>query len=239
MIGIIPAAGKANRLENKCKTLIKVGGKPIIEYIIQNMLPLVNKIIIIQHGNEVQRAIGDDYLNIPIIYVQQKRRKGIAHAIYQCKREVKEDMIIILGDIIYTGSDLISMKKYFEENKLDFVFGVKSVEDKNLIIRSYGVLDERTKDTTIEDMKPMKVWEKPNQMMLENMLPVLGLGVYMATPKLFDYIRNTQPNERTGEIEFTDTINVVPFSKSDMKSLEGFYANVNTKEDLKRCEEFI
>jgi len=228
MLGIIVAAGKAVRLENKCKSLIRVGGKPIIEYIIQNMLPLVNKIIIIQHGNEIEKAIGNDYLNIPIIYVQQKRRKGIAHAIYQCKREVEEDMIIILGDIIYNG-DLIDMKENFKESKAEFCFGVQRIKDKNLIKKSYGITNDI----------PMKVIEKPLDSDLKNIKDYLGLGIYMATPKLFDYIKQTKINERTKEIEFTDTINVIPSEKCAMRILDGFYVNINTKEDLKSCEEFI
>ncbi|MBE3092791.1 MAG: NTP transferase domain-containing protein [Chloroflexi bacterium] len=220
MIGIIPAAGRARRLGNKCKALIKVNGKPIIEHIIQNMIPLVKKIIIIVHGNEIEKAIGDEYLNVPIIYVQQKRRKGIAHAIYQCRKKVKEDMLIILGDIIYIGDLKLKL------GKSDFLFGVQEVEDKSLIKKSYGILNE----------KPMKVIEKPLESDLDNLLPVLGLGIYMATPKLFDYIKLTKPNERTGEIEFTDTINLIPSKKC--KDLHGFYTNINSEKDLKNANNY-
>ena len=221
-IGIIVAAGKAKRMKNKCKALIKVNGEPIIEHIIKNMIPLVKKIIIIVHGNEIQKAIGDDYLNTPIVYIQQKHRKGIAHAIYQCKREVKEEnMLIILGDIIYKG-DLIMLTPLPNS---DFLFGVQKVEDKNLIKKSYGILDEI----------PMKVIEKPLESDLDNLLPLLGLGIYSASPKLFDYIKKTKPNERTGEIEFTDTINVIPSNLCGFTRLNGFYANINTEEDLKKC----
>ena len=226
MIGIIVAAGRAKRMKNKCKALIKVNGEPIIEHIIKNMIPLVKKIIIIVHGNEIQKAIGDDYLNTPIVYIQQKHRKGIAHAIYQCKRKIDENMLIILGDIIYRGN-LTELKVSFELDirKFDFIFGVQDVEDKNLIKKSYGILEEM----------PMKVIEKPLDSDLDSLLPALGLGIYMATPKLFDYIKQTKPNERTGEIEFTDTINVIPSNLCGFKNLKGFYINVNTEEDLKNA----
>lgn len=223
-VGIIVAAGKSKRMKNKCKTLIKVNGKPIIEHIILNMYPFVKKIIVIVHGNEIQKAIGDDYLNIPIIYIQQKRRKGIAHAIYQCKKEVKENMLIILGDIIYKG-DLTEMKNSFElHNLTHFSFGVQKINDKNLIKKSYGILDEM----------PMRVIEKPSN--TNNLLPLLGLGIYMATSKLFDYIKQTKPNERTGAIEFTDTINLIDPRLCAFFNLNGFYANINTKEDLKNVK---
>ena len=227
MIGIIVAAGKAKRMGNKCKALIRVKGKPIIEYIIQNMIPIVKKIIIIQHGNEIEKAIGNGYLNIPLIYVQQKRRKGIAHAIYQCKR-VKEDMLIILGDIIYFG-DLTDMKKTFEELKLKFLFGTQNIIDKSLLKKSYGI--------TYMEEKRCRVIEKPTDKDLKNMQNLLGLGIYMATPKLFDYIKKTKKNEKTKEIEFTDTINEVPANLCGTTDLNSFYININTEQDLKDCEE--
>ena len=224
MIGVIPCAGKAKRF-GKCKALIKIKGKPLIKHIILNMMPFVKKIIIIQHGKEIEKAIGDNYLDIPIVYVQQKHRKGIAHAIYKCKRIVNENMIIILGDIIYDGN-FIDMKQSFEKSKVDFLFGVQKVKDKKLIKKSYGIFYEEF----------LRVIEKPLESDLDNLFPYLGLGIYMATPKLFDYIKQTKPNERTGEIEFTDTINIVPKDLCAANILEGDYININTMEDYKKVK---
>ncbi len=221
MIGIIVAAGKAKRLGNVCKALIKVKGKPIIEYIFDNMKDM-KKIIIIHHGKEIPNYVGNDYCGIPIKYVEQKRRKGIAHAIFQCRKKVDDDVLIILGDIIYFGDLKEEINTFQEFKETEFAFGYQIVKDKQLIKKSYGITN-----TT-----PMNVIEKPTDEDLKNMENYLGLGIYMARQSLFKYIKRTPINKRTGEIEFTDTINQVPKDKCILSHFKGFYKNINTKKDL-------
>jgi len=213
MIGIIPAAGAGTRIRNQCKALFKVNGKPIIEHILQNFLELgIKKVYIIQHGETIRKAIGDDYLGLALIYTQQNEQKGLANAISIAK--VAEDVCIILGDIIYLG-DLNGMKKHFEVYNLECLFGVKEVKDKELIKPSYGI----TKD--------YKAIEKPKD--INNLLPLLGLGIYMAKPSIFYHLTRTK--------EFTNVLNLFPKGDVKFHKLDGDYFNINTLEDLKKANE--
>ncbi len=215
MKGIIVAAGKAKRLGGVCKALIKIDNKFLIEYPLMNMKDLgVLEIIIIQHGDQIQKKIGDSYLGMKLNYVEQKERKGIAHAISLTEKMIKGDnFCIILGDIIYKGKDLWMMRTAFEYSKMDCMVALKQIRDKEEIKKSYGYLDGKF----IE--KPKDVSEFPN---------FLGLGIYMANSNLFEAIKKTKPVN--GEIGITDTLNEVKLIKPFL--LNEFYLNINTKEDL-------
>jgi len=218
MIGIIPAAGKGKRLKMGCKALVKYKGKYLIEYPLQNMKQInIKKVIIIQHGNDILMTLGNYYEDIEIFYLQQKDRKGIAHAISLAEPYVNDDMLIILGDIVYSGENLIEMKKAFDEKKsLVSYVGVQPVKNKLQIRKSYGITEN---GVFVE--KPIDV---------TNLKPLLGLGIYMVSNKFFDAIKKTKPHPISGEIEITETLNkldmVMPFL------LSGKYKNINSKEDL-------
>ncbi len=215
MKGIIVAAGKAKRLGGVCKALLKIDNKFLIEYPLMNMKDLgVLEIIIIQHGDQIQKKIGDSYLGMKLNYVEQKERKGIAHAISLTKKLIgRDNFCIILGDIIYKGKDLWMMRTAFESSKMDCMAALKQIRDKEEIKKSYGYLDGKF----IE--KPKDVSEFPN---------FLGLGIYMANPTFFEAIKKTK--SVNGEIGITDTLNEVKLIKPFL--LNEFYQNINTKEEL-------
>ncbi len=99
---------------------------------------------------------------------------------------------------------------------LECLFAVKPVRDKELIKPSYG----------IKTLCPHKVVEKPEN--LDELLPLLGLGIYMAKPSIFYYASKTKI--------FTNVLNLFPKDKCGFCTLDGFYANINTPEELKAAE---
>lgn len=222
MRGVIPAAGKAKRLGNICKSLLEVNGKLLIEHPLQNMKDIgVKEVMIIQNGNAISDKLGNEWNGLKISYVQQTERKGIAHAINLAKEFVADDdFIVILGDIVYKGNDLGTMATSFFNLGKDAMAGFKMINDPEEIKKSYGIYDNRF----IE--KPKDVSKFPN---------FLGLGIYMFNPKFFTAYRRTQPSETTGEIEITETLN--NFEKISPFILNGFYKNVNTEEELKEVRE--
>jgi dTDP-glucose pyrophosphorylase len=222
MKGIIPAAGKAKRLGGKCKALTLIDGEYLLAHPLKNMLNLgVKEVIIIQHGREIEKEFGNEWNGIKLTYVQQRQRKGIAHAISLAERLIRDydTICIILGDIIYKGDDLAVMKSAFELSALDALVAFKMIADKSEIKKSYGYLRGKFVE------KPEDTSDFPN---------FLGLGIYMAKPDFFEAIARTKPSER-GEIEITDTLNQI--EKIQPFILRGFYTNVNTREELKTGEE--
>ena len=221
MKGIIPAAGKGTRLGMGCKSLTKVNGCHLISYPLKNMKSLeLEETIIVHNGNEIKDTIGNCYEGMKISYVEQKERKGIAHAVSLTEELVNgDDICIILGDIIYTGGDLKEMKDHFyDDPKRSCLFGVKRVELKEEIMKSYGISYNG------------KIIEKPRY--VKRLFPLLGLGIYMADYNFYDYINKTKTGMR-GEVEITDTLESISKDRINFHELKGFYANVNTVHELK------
>ncbi len=228
MIGVIPAAGDGKRMSMGLKPLIQLKGRYLIEYPLLAMKKVgIKRVIIIEKPDTVSTVIGYEYEDMKLEYVSQTETKGIAHAIAQTRVLVgDEHMLIILGDIIYRGDDLITAKRFFTWNRqsLYAVFCLKAIGDKRVIRQSYGVITEQFG-------KPAQLIEKPKS--LARLAPFLGLGIYFVTPDIFRYIEKTPVSERSGQVEWTDTLNlIVGEYRGAGAQLSGFYANINTREDL-------
>ena len=145
MKAVIPAAGVGTRLRphtySMPKILLNVAGKPMISYIIDELIEvkgLETIIIIVGHlGDKVQQFIIDRYSkakDIKFEFVEQKEMLGLGHAVYMAKEYLDEEpVIIVFGDTI------------FEFNLVDFLaskhsaIGVKQVEDA----RRFGVVESK------------------------------------------------------------------------------------------------
>ena len=107
---VIPVAGKGTRLlpltRNIPKPLIKIGGRTIIEHLLDNILPSISKICIITNHMDyhVQNVIGDEFFSIPVRYAEQKMPLGLADAVLQAKEYVRGTFILVMGDSYYAAS---------------------------------------------------------------------------------------------------------------------------------------
>ncbi len=217
MKGLIVAAGEGKRLGGTCKALLKIDNKYLIEFPLKNMKDLeIKEVIIIYHGDKLPDTIGDEYQGMKLVYINQEERKGIAHAISLAEDVIGDDTFcVILGDIIYKGEDLSLMKVCFET--LDFdatpAFKMTRPEEREEIKKSYGFFEDKYVE------KPKDITGFPN---------FLGLGIYMFRRKFFRAIEKTKAVN--GEIGITDALNEVVKIKPYM--LNGFYQNINTKEEL-------
>ena len=105
---IMPIAGKGTRLRPHThvtpKSLIRVAGKPIIDYIIEQVEDTdFNEIIfIIGHlGDQMKSYLHSKY-KFPMKFIRQVDFHGLGHAIDHAKEEFKKDepVLILLGDMI-------------------------------------------------------------------------------------------------------------------------------------------
>ena len=228
MIGVIPAAGDGKRLGMGIKPLVKIGGKRLIEYPLKNFLDLrLKKAVIIEKNKTISNEVGEKYGTLELVYVEQEERRGIAHAISLTEPLVgQERLFIILGDIIYLGNDLEKMKVGFNwyRNSLYCIFGVQKIKDKNEIKKSYGV---RMRGYG----RPWEVVEKPVD--VSDLSDLMGLGIYVASADIFDYIRKTPVSSLRNEVEFTNTLNLLAGDlRTAVFPLNGRYLNINTRTDI-------
>jgi len=109
---IIPVAGFGTRLRphtlTKAKVLMNVAGKPMISYIIDQIIKdkLASEIILITGflGEQIEEYLNTNY-KFKFTFVKQEEPLGLGHAIYTAKNylyeKLNEDLLIILGDTLF------------------------------------------------------------------------------------------------------------------------------------------
>lgn len=235
MIGVIPAAGAGKRLGRDVKPLIKLRGKHLIEYPLGNMRKMgIDEAVIIENGDAISRILGSEANGIQLSYVEQTERRGIAHAISLTQPNVgKEDIFIILSDVVYVGDDIRDMKTRFTWKKDGnyALYAIKKVPNQNLIKTSYGFETNSMKILT-------KIIEKPRK--VKHLMPFIGLGIYVADHHLYSYIEKTPVSKLRNEVEITDTLNLLAQDiRVSAHELRGMYANINTPIDLQQTKAYL
>ncbi len=143
---IMPIAGRGTRLRPHThatpKSLIRVAGKPIISYIIDQIqgIKFSEIIFIIGHlGDQIKDYLADTY-NFPMKFVRQTEYRGLGHAIDHAKElfDKDESILILLGDIIFTA-DISSMIES-DENMIGIMkvdnpkkFGIVMIDKENYV----------------------------------------------------------------------------------------------------------
>lgn len=139
MKAIIPVAGAGTRLRphtyTQPKPLIPVAGKPIISYIIDELLRADVKefVFVLGYlGDKIQDYIETQYPDLHTEFVYQVEREGLGHAIWTAKESIRgsEEIIIMLGDTI------VDMDMSAVLRRPESCLGVMRVKDP----RNFGVV---------------------------------------------------------------------------------------------------
>lgn len=140
MKAIIPVAGKGKRLRpltyTQPKPLIPVAGKPIISFIIEQLIELgvEDFVFIIGYlGDKIREYVEQTYPQLHTVFVTQEDRMGSAHAIWLARDHYADadEIIIFFGDAII-DADLTAFR-----DSTTSCIGVKVVEDP----RKFGVIE--------------------------------------------------------------------------------------------------
>jgi glucose-1-phosphate thymidylyltransferase len=199
MKAIIPIAGAGTRLRphtfTQPKPLIPVAGKPIIFFIIDQLLDIGvdDFVFVIGHlGDKLQMEIERAYPALTKSFVLQKHRTGIAHAIWTAKSEFEntDQILIALGDTIIDDN----IQRFVDSEHS--CFGVKKVKDP----RDFGIAEFN------DNGKVIRVVEKP-QIPISNMA-LVGLYKIKEVAALLEAIEYNIENKVTtyGEFQLTDAI---------------------------------
>lgn len=199
MKAIIPIAGAGTRLRphtfTQPKPLIPVAGKPIIFFIIDQLLSIGvdDFVFIIGHlGDKLQMEIEQAYSGLKKSFVVQKDRAGIAHAIWTAKAafENSNQILIALGDTIIDDN----IEKFIDAEYS--CFGVKKVQDP----REFGIAEFNDSGMVV------RVVEKP-KIPISNMA-LVGLYKIKDVAALLEAIEYNIEHKITtyGEFQLTDAI---------------------------------
>jgi glucose-1-phosphate thymidylyltransferase len=150
---IIPLAGKGTRLRPHThmtpKPMMKVAGKPVMSYVLDELKKLGNVeqiIYITGHLKEKVEEFARSEMNVPSVFIEQKVQDGTAGAIALAKDYVAQPVLIVFVDTIF-DADLSKVKSV----DADGIIWVKAVED----YQRFGVV------VTDSDGNMTKIVEKP------------------------------------------------------------------------------
>jgi glucose-1-phosphate thymidylyltransferase len=216
---VMPVAGKGTRLRPHThltpKPLLKVGGKPVLGYILDDLRDLgVNEAVLITgHLKErVEAFMATEYPDFRAVYTEQVQQRGTADAIALAEPHVREEMLIIFVDTLF-DADLTLVKRLPDD--VAGVIWAKEVED----YQRFGVI------VTDENGFMRTIIEKPNEPVSK--LANIGLYYIRDWRLLFEGIRHVMasPPGPSGEFYLTDAFQymVDHGAKLLVAPVEGWY----------------
>lgn len=160
--------------ENTPKSMLKVGGKPILETIIEQFKKheFENFVFCVNYKAEIIKDYfkdGKDF-GINIEYVYEDKRMGTAGALSLLKEKPKEPFFVMNGDLL-TTVNFAYMLEYHLENRAVATMGVREYEYQV----PFGVVN------TIGN-EIFSIEEKPTQKFF------VSAGIYVLNPETIDYI---------------------------------------------------
>jgi dTDP-glucose pyrophosphorylase len=150
----------------------------------------------------------------------------------ECARDAigREDFILMLGDEILLNPRHERMLAEFSRSGIFALCGVLSVDDKDLIRRTYTIIHDGK--GTIH-----RLVEKPRTPLND----IMGTGQCVFKNAIFDYLDITPIHHERKEKELPD---LVQCAIDDGKVVRAFdicdkYTNINTSEDIEMAEGFF
>ncbi len=198
MKAVVPLAGKGTRLRphthHTPKALLKVAGKPVLAYILDDLVQLgVDEIVfIVGHlREECEEWIDAHYPDLRSHYVLQEVQDGTAGAVALAEPYVDEDLVIVFPDaVLEVDYGVVASLR----EGVGGVIWAKEVED----YQRYGVI------VTNDDGTMARIVEKPSEPISK--LANIGLYYIRDHELLFEGVRHAISSEPGpgGEFYLTD-----------------------------------
>ena len=235
MKGLILAAGQGSRmaeLKLKHKSLAVVNKKHVIDFSL-DLLTAVNEgkrlidsiVVVVGHNAEaIMEYIGNEHKGVPVQYVFQNERKGVAHAIMTAKETINDDFVLCLADEILFNSRLYEMIQEFNKKKIGVLCGVViDGEDFSMKPIAYDI-----KESDEWDIR--KVREKPEYYNND----FRGIGECIFSKNTLPLLEELKPNQIRGEYEMGDFIQLIIDKgyRAEIFNIADGYMNVNYAKDL-------
>jgi glucose-1-phosphate thymidylyltransferase len=198
MKAIIPLAGKGTRLRphthHTPKPLLKVAGKPVLSYILEDLLRvgIQEMVLIVGHLREEMEAwVQHEYPGIRAHYVLQEVQDGTAGAVALAEPFVDDELLVVFADAVLEVD-------YSLVRRLDPAYAgviwAKEVED----YQRFGVI------VTRDDGTMARIVEKPKEPVSK--LANIGLYYIRDHALLYEGIHHTldSPPGPSGEFYLTD-----------------------------------
>ena len=204
MKAVLLAAGEGVRLmpitATRPKHLIKVGGKPILQFCLEAVKKAgIDEAVIVTHymGESIRSYFGDGAkLGLKLSYVEQKAVLGTGNAAEAAEPYVDGDFVLIYGDLLFGQDAVKDVLSQFKSGRTAAVMGVVPVDKPE----SYGIIEQD------KEGKVKRIVEKPVAGKAPSNLA--NAGVYVFSHDVFSKIKQTKKSIR-GEWELTDAITML------------------------------
>ena len=170
---VLPVAGFGTRLRpqtwTKPKPLVSVAGKPMLEHVLDRVLPLdPAKVVFITGflGNQIESWARDN-LDVPVAFVEQPEMRGQTDAILRTRDLVAGDALILFPDMLFEA-DFSPLR----DVTADVVMFTKEVEDPSAL----GI-------AVVENGHIVRLIEKPQEPISN--LAVIGIYYVRHMPDLY------------------------------------------------------
>jgi UDP-N-acetylglucosamine diphosphorylase / glucose-1-phosphate thymidylyltransferase / UDP-N-acetylgalactosamine diphosphorylase / glucosamine-1-phosphate N-acetyltransferase / galactosamine-1-phosphate N-acetyltransferase len=204
MKAVLLAAGEGVRLlpvtATRPKHLIKVGGKPILQFCLEAVKNAgLTEVLIVNHymGEAIRQYFGTgEALGLKISYAVQKEILGTGNATEVSESFVDDDFVLIYGDLLFGLDTVKTVLQSYTSGKTSAVVGVVPVSKPE----SYGIME-------FDGQKKVKrIVEKPAAEKAPSNFA--NAGVYVFSQEIFSKIKQTNNSVR-GEVELTDAITML------------------------------
>ncbi|MHA2384882.1 MAG: bifunctional sugar-1-phosphate nucleotidylyltransferase/acetyltransferase [Candidatus Thorarchaeota archaeon] len=198
------AAGESTRMmpltANMPKHLLPVAGKPLVFHTLEALRDAGIKetlMIVGYRKEELKEGIDSaEWSPMSVSYVEQKERRGTAHAAGHAKDFAGDEQIIVMnGDIMMGPGTFQGLIQYHKKGGYELTLTVFPIDDP----APYGVV-------AVKDGKATELIEKPTKEQIVSNL--VNVGMYAAGPSLWESIENTELSTRN-EYEITDSITML------------------------------
>lgn len=199
MKAVILCAGKGTRLYpvtlTMPKPLIPVANKKLVEYAIEMLVANgASEIALVVNSldSPIREYLGDgnDTVGVPLQYIAQEERLGLAHAVDMTKEFVGDDpFFVYLGDNIFQDQ-MKTLCEQFESSGASAAIALTEVPNPS----AFGIAE-------LDGDRIKRLIEKPKDP--PSNLAIAGL--YMFQPDIFEAIEHIEPSWRN-EYEITDAI---------------------------------
>ena len=229
---VVPAAGRGSRLESLTaatpKGLVSIAGQPLLEYVFERAVEAGTEELVVVIGYEGQQIIdhfGDTYDGIPITYVRQQDRRGLAHAVLQAESCVEGPFLLLNGDNVFSGPVTPAVSARAAEG-VDGVLATETVS-KARAART-GVVEFENGDVVAIHEKPS---EPPSR--------TVTTGCYVLPEAIFDACKLVQPSAER-EYQLSEAVGLLIAAGYTIETVSLCdRVNVNRPADIERAEAML
>jgi bifunctional UDP-N-acetylglucosamine pyrophosphorylase/glucosamine-1-phosphate N-acetyltransferase len=177
--------------------MIPIGGKPLLEHLINSIVTsgIDDILIVVGYKKEIIQSYFNDgkNFNAHISYVIQPKALGTGHAVKIVKEYVgSKDFLVVNGDLLVTQNAVKSVLESYRKRPRNIIMGITKVDH----VEHYGV-------ALLEEDRVIGLIEKPNKR--KALSNLVNAGIYIFNDTIYEALEKVKKSKRE-ELELTDAI---------------------------------